>query len=1018
MRPVRLEKTVQSPTPELESYMVRAGAGAGKTHGLVEAVVSVYQTFAKQGQLPRIVVTTFTRKATQELKERLVLRACDARDAGLLQFVSDPLRLHISTIHGLLNVFLKQVGHLSDLDSGFQIADEGEADGLARRALRDTLLQHPEGLKWFETYGFERTLWMMRRFDWAERDSGPLRPATVEDLREAAQSTREDWRARLQELAAGILEEVDQEKWVEYALDVRRFAENWPGYGTDGLPAKPRRNAKKPEFEEWHQRIDDLVPEFREEFRKEAWNEDQWPKMAALWTEFHDVALDFSRRLNELKSQQSRFEMADLELLSLQVLKEKPFLGAVFAENWDYWMVDEYQDTSPLQVQLLKALMNGQKRYLVGDPQQSIYLFRGADVSVFAAAEEEMERAGAKTEHRRRNYRSEPDLLHFMNGFMASVNGEDFSPMQTRELENVPARDCAVFLRARDKDEELQALVSRVSELVRQGASLQEICILGRTHQNLLDASRALRHFGYPTHVHSSRGFTNRREVMDAQALWAFLLNPHDNANLIALLRSPWFYAPDHQIEEWMAKKPDSLWRSLVERKVDHRSIRELKQATEMVANLGVAGTFENVLTSSCMLDLCLHNDPAGRKESNLWKLIMKARALESEATRSLLDLCDRDLALNPMEATEGDANSAQEPNCINLMTVHGSKGLEFEHVILPRIGEAQKLSTTEVFATDRGRFFFPLWNEEDGRNIPSLLDMEVTRRQRQRETEEFNRWLYVAVTRAKSTLTFIYSEIGQGSWASRSPWFRLGAGRYEQTDYTYSLLEEWSAPEIYSPSREAPTSVRSLFRGANETALERQAVTDLIAGDERAMKKDLLMVSYQARLAGQRIHKVLEGLKYRGTPAGATDDPAVRYVLGLESPDLKALIAKGHVEWGFQVRTPARIVEGQIDLWGKLDGVIYIVDYKSGSPAKAKQAFDQLSLYAWALRKFGHLEPIELLVVYPLAQKTVSQKFAESLFADWEKKFSLPETAAENHLGLPLFDRGHGDVESDLVGR
>ncbi len=139
--------------------------------------------------------------------------------------MSDPLRLHISTIHGLLNVFLKQVGHLSELDSGFQIADENEADGLARRALRDTLLSHPEGLKWFECYGFERTLAMMRHFDWAERECGPLRPATADDLRQAGESVREEWRARLLELAAGILEEVGHEKWADYGVQLRAFAE-------------------------------------------------------------------------------------------------------------------------------------------------------------------------------------------------------------------------------------------------------------------------------------------------------------------------------------------------------------------------------------------------------------------------------------------------------------------------------------------------------------------------------------------------------------------------------------------------------------------------------------------------------------------------------------------------------------------------------------------------------------------------------------------------------------------------
>lgn len=1009
---------MQSPTPELKSQMVRAGAGAGKTRGLVERVVEVYREFNKSGRSPRIVVTTFTRKATQELKERLVLRACDDRDAGLLQFVSDPLRLHISTIHGLLNVFLKQVGHLSELDSGFQIAGESEADGLARRALRDTLLNHPEGLRWFQSYGFERTLAMMRKYDIESREHGGLVPATEEDLQSVAREVRDLWRSRLLDLAAGILEEVENVKWQDYAVELKTFVAQWPGYGTDGLPAKPRRNPKNPEFTEWHDRIDELVPEFRDEFRKDAWDERQWPAMAAMWADLQPVAEEFSQKFNQLKEQQSRYEMSDLELLTLKILREKPFLGAVFAENWDYWMVDEYQDTSPLQVSCLHALMNGQKRYLVGDPQQSIYLFRGADVGVFAEAEEEMKAAGAKTEHRRRNYRSKPDLLHFINEFMSTV-GEDFAAMETQDLEG-PTRDCAVLMHAANKDLEMQAVVSRVSELVKSGAELQDICILGRTHQNLLDASRALKHFGYPTHVHASRGFSSRREVMDAVALWAFLLNPHDNANLISLLRSPWFYTPDKQIEEWTATRPDSLWRSLVEKKVLHPILMQLGAALESVRENGVAKTFEQVLVSAFYLDLCLHNDPAGRKESNLWKLIMKARELESESTRSLLDLCEKELNFDPMESSEGDANSAQEPNCINLMTIHGSKGLEFEHVIIPRMGEPQKMSSTEVLAVDAAnkKFFFPMWNDEDGKNISSLLDLAKTREQRAREAKEFSRWLYVAVTRAKNTLTFTWSDIGNGSWASRSPWFREAPGQHEKTRYSWSLLEEWSEPEIYAPSRKPKSGVRGLFKEPGQHSVERQAVTDLISKSAPIpYKKDLILNNYQARAAGQRIHKVLESLKYN-PDLDFSGDTSVEYVLSIQDPPMRELIRSGHVEWGFQVQTKQRIVEGQIDIWAKHGGAIYIADYKSGSPAKMKQAFDQLGLYAWALRKFGHKEPIELLVIYPLAQKTVKQKFDEKLFADWELKFSLAETARQDNLGGPLLDGGHGNIEGDFVGR
>ena len=78
------------PALELKTSITRAGAGAGKTTGLVERVTEVFRAYRERGESPRVVLTTFTRKATQELKERLIARACRDQDPELLQFVSDP----------------------------------------------------------------------------------------------------------------------------------------------------------------------------------------------------------------------------------------------------------------------------------------------------------------------------------------------------------------------------------------------------------------------------------------------------------------------------------------------------------------------------------------------------------------------------------------------------------------------------------------------------------------------------------------------------------------------------------------------------------------------------------------------------------------------------------------------------------------------------------------------------------------------------------------------------------------
>ncbi len=987
-----------SGTPsELKEFVVRAGAGAGKTYGLVERVTAVYREFAKAKRRPRIVLTTFTRKATQELKERLILKACETKDPAYLQFVSDPLSLHISTIHGLLNVFLKQVGHLAQLDSGFQIMDEREATRLARRAWREVLIRHPNGLRWFEDFGLNRTLKMVRAFDLKSREWGPLSPAVLKDIEEVANQRKQEWRTKLYELSARVLEEAAGKSWEKFGMELRRFADEWP----ESLPRKPSRSSKNPEYEDLHKLIEETLKPLRKELDEPGWNPERWPRMAERWEEFRPVAEEFAREFAALKERHSRFEMSDLELLTLAILKEKPFLGSIFAENWDYWMIDEFQDTSPLQVTCLNALIANQKRYLVGDPQQSIYLFRGSDVTVFAKAEKEMKGQGAECVQLRVNYRSEPGLLRLINDFMASVD-QSFAPMEPNRADGDKNSACAVFLRARDADHELNGIVSRVSELIKRGAKLQDICVLGRTHKNLLDVAKALRAHGFPTHVHASRGFTARREVMDAQALWTFLLNPHDSENLVALLRSPWFFVPDDQIEAWMAnsKGQKSLWSVLLDLAEDQapRSVAKLKAGAFSVREMGVTYAFESLIREGYCLDLALHNDPAGRKESNLWKMIMKARALEREGTRSLLDLRGEELIFDPLDITEGDAASAQEPNCINLMTIHAAKGLEFAHVIIPFMGEAPQYSSTAEFNASEGKFHFPMWDEDSGENIPSPLDMESRKRLRAREAEELNRWLYVAVTRAKQTLTMSWSDVHRESWATRSPWFRSAAGVYDKPEYIFDVREEWPEPSPYDVKRDDELKPRPLWSTVKTLlpqSFERQSVTEILnrkaAMDQREPTRPDVR-GFESRAVGQRIHRALENLKFHAqTEVG--EDPAVRFVLGLKSPPMRELIREGEVEWGFQVQTKSGVLEGQIDLWGKANGRLFIIDYKTGSMSRLEQAFTQLEIYGWALRKFGHSEPMELWVIYPLAEKVERREFTEELFSRWEVELGLPQT-------------------------
>lgn len=978
---------------ELNHSAVRAVAGAGKTTGLVDRVVEVFRKFraGPEVRAPRIVLTTFTRKATQELKERLILRACSEKDAELLQFVSDPSHLQISTIHGLLNVFLKQVGHLAGLDSGFQIISESEGVHMARLALRETFVENPSALRWLEVYGFERVLNMCRRYQTLAREQGELRPGQMSDLENAAKSEAIHWKKQFDHLVEAIEEGTEEPSWREYALRLRGFVESWKGKAAfvEGLPSKPRRSKKQLDLEFLHEPADELNKEFREELRKPCWSKELWPAMIKEWNEFAPFAVEFSSRLSALKDAQARFEIGDLELKSLEILRGNPFLGSVFSESWDYFMVDEYQDTSPLQVEILRALIGERKKYIVGDPQQSIYLFRGAEVGVFKDAEEQVKKLGGETREMIKNYRSTPELLSWINDFIVTL-GPQFIRMEPRDLPVTKDKAQVLLLRAADETSELQGLVSRVQQLLNEGARLEQICVLGRTHRNLMEVSSALKAHGFPTHVHASRGFSRRREVLDAHALWKFFLNPHDNLNLMVLLRSPWFFVEDWRLSDWMKDRPSSLWRRLLSLADLPEAIARLKACREQLNQDGMVRTFESALSANAYIDLSLVNDPAGRKESNLWKLIHKAQSLEKEGGQSLLSLMESE-ADDPLDINEGDATSAQEPSSINLMTIHGSKGLQFDHVLIPGMGETPRSSSTPQLASENGIFFFPSWSASEGEFTSSPLDLQAVRRVREREFQEYDRWLYVALTRAKESLTLSWSSAGRDSWVKRSSWFFKPVGLVQKSEYTYQVAESMPEPELYRGGASCEVKVREPFRKEKRDAKsDRHSVTELIEREIKVKATSVdLIKRWQAQNLGVRIHRALQALKYQNHVSGeGLDDEAIRYVLELKDPPLKSWIENGRVEWGFQVQAKnGQVIEGQIDLWSKYDGKLYVVDYKSGSPANKESAFQQLSLYAWALRKFGHSEPAELVVVYPLLKKTERRPFDEKLFLHWESE-------------------------------
>lgn len=246
------------------------------------------------------------------------------------------------------------------------------------------------------------------------------------------------------------------------------------------------------------------------------------------------------------------------------------------------------------------------------------------------------------------NYRSEPSLLLFFNDVFRGL-GSQFKPMEPKNDDRLTDHPVAYFAVSKDyegevggfENSEIGAIIHHIERLRRRGAEFQDICVLGRTNGHLSQLARRLQDVGYPIHLHAASGFYDRREIRDAMAMLRFFLNVHDDANLLVLVRSPFFRVGDQDLAKIVGKKGGSLWVRLAEMR-DHPSIARLNSYLDLSRQVGVAWALKRAILEVGIFDLSLKYDGTGRREANLWKFIQQVEDLERSPGARFIDIADR----------------------------------------------------------------------------------------------------------------------------------------------------------------------------------------------------------------------------------------------------------------------------------------------------------------------------------------------------------------------------------------
>lgn len=1013
-------------TPELRDIILRAGAGAGKTTTLTHLFLNYASDFkTKHQRFPRIVVTTFTRKATQELKERLLLLSLEQKREDLFHYITNKSQVQISTIHGVLSLFLGRYGHRIGLSSDFKLLSGPQENLMRRKILRRLILSNTENESLLETYSFRQLETALQSYYENSFLHRNFRFITKDEFAVDLQKHLAELEALRKQVSAHILAETQQASWVKYAEGLQHFhlrvdvqeaqaaLQSIKNFFADN-PRKPSLSTKNPAVSsETGDMLASLVEHLKDLLDSPEYMPSYWEEHDKKNQIFSNLAQEFTRDLFNTKVATGSISMSDLELLSLKLIHESPEACDSFAAEWDYWMIDEYQDTSPIQVALLKAMVGDRKSFVVGDPQQSIYLFRGARSEVFQEKVLLTHDSGGEVQEKLVNYRSTPRLLHFINHYF--LNSSD----QFAAMEPAPGKSPGVLenpvaqLRLIEKggaspglSEETQAALERIQELLALGADAEKICVLSRTRNALETLAKAAEAYGVPVQIHVAGGFYERREVLDTLSLLKFLINPHDNLNFLSCLRSPWLQIPDQEILTYCHSQSHSFWSQALKTvtEVDSRHpVMLLKKYLQLSQGLGYSFVLRRMMVELGLLDYVQKLDPTGRREANLWKLI--ANLFEQERTPgfNFLDFLE---GLQETPDVDGggedsDATPVIAPRRVNLMTIHASKGLQFDHVLLLGMTSKPRLSHSELFSVDedQGQWSLSLMNEEERKIQPSRLAIQVKEKFNQRELQEHLRVLYVALTRAKESLTLLWAgKPEKNSWAASCP-LNLVAGVHQEPDFSYAVLEGSFLPQIQTRDElKYQTDPGPWKAPSAESQHQTLAVTRLISAEnESAAKSPSLPASVlQKALAkayrGTEAHRIFESLKYTPleTMLEHIEDEelqeAVHFISETTEIPLLEIIQQGHVEWGFSFQHQDLWIQGQIDLWGVVNNEVWIVDYKTGSSEFAATAFEQLKAYTWALAKMKFIAKdakVHLAVVYPFEKKIKTERNIDLLALD-----------------------------------
>lgn len=805
---------------KLNIKIISAGAGSGKTYRLTSEMVELLKGGVRASG---IIATTFTKKAAAELQERVRVRLLEE---GLTEQADELTNALIGTVHGLgvklLRRFAFEAGVSPEVDI---IADEDQQVMFNKSLATVLTLERMEKMdRYTNTLGLNKK----GAYDWRKKvkeltDVARSNDFSIETLERSKVKSFESFAAFLGKKSKKDASKVYEDLLKEMNETIARLEDNPDETkvtrgGIETLKAFRNELNMRGRLD-WHKwvKISKLKVGAKskgdiEDLKELARAHDTFPQFHQDIEQFihqiFNIAIEAIQEYEAYKKQRGLIDYIDMEI-QVKRLLDHPYVKEVLSKELDLLMVDEFQDTSPIQLEIFLKLSEIAKHSVwVGDPKQSIYGFRGADPKLMQAIMEEA--GGVKPEDiQEYSWRSREDIVNATNAIFT----KSFSQIPQSQVVLKPKRTKIATSESKNKKSEpIEAgdaiqhwhfeadvegnrlpgkpwMENCIAESVRillekeplvapkegeEWRKIQpgDIAILCRSNAECQAMAESLHRSGLKAAI-ARTGLLATAEAKLILACLKYMLNKNDSLSIAEILK----LASGKQIEEIIEDRlnflneNENLKKRWAEEDFYIKKLNDLRRTT---VELSSAELLDVVLEE---LDLRRIIARWGKVEQRLDNVdVMRRFALQYEAACNRLhtaaSLGGFLLYLNDLENNEKDVQGSGEgSDAVNILTYHRSKGLEWPMVICHSLegklrsdvfgmhimADSDEIDLQNILAGRWLRFWInPYSDQSGGTALAERLEVsDVSKIAREQALQEEARLMYVGVTRARDFLVF-----------------------------------------------------------------------------------------------------------------------------------------------------------------------------------------------------------------------------------------------------------------------